>query len=462
LEAVTATEQFEYSYHSKTRREIFENWLDVSYLFGSFRTGVLLNARQPSEEGFRENGIRHRFLEFSLGDASVRAGHFYGLFGRGLVFAAYEDRAIRVDTALDGIIASAEAGRFRGSAFSGTPFEAERDVRGADLEFDPGRAWMLGATGLTYVAPDAPEGSNPANREWVASGRLSKIASFGDIYLEYGRKKGLDFEPVPDDRSQMGHAAYGSASLLAGPFSLVVEGKDYRRFAVIRKADGRVNLNNPPSLTREHVYTLLSRNAHNMDPDDEVGAQAELTITGPAGWSALLNANRTERSEGRLLYREAYASLEKERFGDFRLRGAFGYQESDAIYQTVVADLAWLADDSHSIMLQAQHQHVRLGGGPGYSFGEFDQQFFEIEFAASPHWTAAAVIEINNKYAAQRLLPGEKEGPFPALALSYVTSGGGTLTLWAGKRQAGRICTGGVCKFEPAFDGVELSGTLRY
>jgi hypothetical protein len=290
------------------------------------------------------------------------------------------------------------------------------------------------------------------NREWVASGRAAKILPFGDIYLEYGHKKGYDFDPVPDDRAQPGHAAYGAVSVLAGPASLVVEGKDYQRFAVIRKADGRVPLNNPPSLTREHVYTLLSRNAHNLDPDDEVGGQAEFTVTGPSGWNALLSANRTERHDGALLFREAYASVEKERLGHFRLRGAFGYQESDAIYQTGIADVAWILDDTHSISFQAQHQHVRLGGGPG----------FETEFAAAPHWTVSAVLEVNNKFPEQRLLPGEDEGPFPAVSFAYATNSGATMSLWIGKRQAGQICTGGVCKFEPPFDGIELTGTLRY
>lgn len=462
IESITATEQFEYSYHSESRREILENWLDVSYLFGSFRTGILLNAQQPSEEGLRKNGIRHRFVEFSLADASVRAGHFYGLYGRGLVFATYEDRGIRVDSALDGAIASIGLGRFRASGFSGTPSEVSRDVRGADLEFDAGRAFTIGATGLTYAAPDPPEGGPRANREWVASGRASKILPFGDVYLEYGRKKGYDYDPVPDDRWQSGHAAYGAVSLLGGPVSLVLEGKDYRRFAVIRKADGHVPLNNPPALTREHVYALLSRNAHNMDPDDEVGAQAEMTITGPAGWSAILNANRTERHEGALLFREAYAALEKQRIGDLRLRGAFGYQEADGFYQTAVGEVTWLAGETRSVTLQAQHQHVRLRGGPGFSLGAFDQQFLEIEYATAPHWTFAAVVELNNKYPEQRLLPGEEEGPFPAASISYVATSGHTITLWAGKRQAGRICTGGVCKFEPAFRGMELSGTFRF
>ena len=57
---------------------------------------------------------------------------------------------------------------------------------------------------------------------------------------------------------------------------------------------------------------------------------------------------------------------------------------------------------------------------------------------------------------------GEKAGPFPAVQVSYASPAGARLALWAGKRQAGYLCAGGVCKYEPAFEGVELTGTLRY
>jgi hypothetical protein len=459
---VSATDQFEYSYQSETRREIFENWLDVSYLFGSLRTGVLLNSRSPSEEGDRANELRHRFVEFSSDDLVVRAGHFYGLFGRGLLFAAYEDRTIRVDTALDGLMASGSFGPVRGAAFSGTPSGIARDIRGADIEADLGRSLSIGGSGLTYQAPGAAAGAAAVNREWVAAGRLSGMFSFGDAYLECGWKKGYDFETALDDEAHPGRALYGSVNIAVGPVALAVEGKDYDRFAVLPRADGRVTLNNPPALTREHGYTLLSRNAHNLDPDDEVGAQAEITVTGPSGWDAIVNANRTRNHDGDLLFEEAYASLEKERFGDFRVRGAFGYQDSEGLHQLAIGEATWFADPVHAVTVQAQHEHVRLEGGPDVDLGAFDQQLYGVEISRSPHWTVTGLIEVNNKYPEQRFLPGEKKGPFPAIAISYASSDGSAVTLWAGKRQAGRVCTGGVCKFEPAFEGIELAGTLRY
>jgi len=71
------------------------------------------------------------------------------------------------------------------------------------------------------------------------------------------------------------------------------------------------------------------------------------------------------------------------------------------------------------------------------------------------------MFEINNKYDEQRS-DLEAVGPFPSGQISYTISRGGNLNLWFGKRQAGFLCSGGVCKFEPAFDGVELFGLFRY
>ena len=61
-DAVTATNQFEYSYSLDTDDEIVENWLDLAYQFGDFRTSIMLNHQAPSEDGNRRNEIVHRYI----------------------------------------------------------------------------------------------------------------------------------------------------------------------------------------------------------------------------------------------------------------------------------------------------------------------------------------------------------------------------------------------------------------
>lgn len=458
---VMATDRFEYSYSSETQREIVENWLDASWMLGGLRAGILLSHRSPSEEGERANSVRHRFVEFTAEGLDLRAGHFYGLFGRGLVFAAHEDRTTRVDTALDGLWIQGARGRVRGVAFTGTPAGRDVDVRGADLTADVGEGVSAAVSGLTWRADDfaAPDGT--IHREWVVAPRLEAVFPFGGCYAEYGWKKGWDASVVPDDRSELGQAFYAGVDLFRGPVGLSVEAKDYKRFTVVRAADGRTPLNNPPALTRQHLYTLLNRDPHAIDADNEQGLQGELTVSAPAGIGLLLNASRTERQDGRRIFEEVYAQAERERWGNLRLRGAFGYREAEGRRHTVIADVTWQLDGRHSLALEAEQQHVDLGGGEGFDLGAYNQQFLKIELGIAPSWAVAALLELNDKFDEQRQA-GEQRGPFPALQVGYVTPTGADVTLWAGKRQAGYLCAGGICKYEPAFEGVELSGSLRY
>ncbi len=81
---VAVTNELEYSYGTATRLEIVEDWLDLSWSQGDLRAGLLFDHQAPGEEGGRVSEVRHRFVEFSTHGVDVRAGHFYGLFGRGL------------------------------------------------------------------------------------------------------------------------------------------------------------------------------------------------------------------------------------------------------------------------------------------------------------------------------------------------------------------------------------------
>lgn len=465
---ITATDQFKYSYSLETEAEIVENWLDVSYQFGGFRTGLLLNHQSPSEEGNRRNEIVHRFFEYRTGGFELRMGHFYGLFGRGLVWNSYEDRFIRVDTALDGVWFRGGVGPAVVQVLSGTtgttPIVSDPqgfltnsvDVRGIDVETRPVRGLMLGASGMTY-RPNLLPATDEVHREWVGTGRAGFHHDLASLYLEYGKKTGYEYNLASLERDA-GHAFYGSLGLFLGPVSLSVERSDYERFTVLERADGTQPLNRPPALVREHLFTLLNRKPHAMDQNDEQGWQIEAVSDLGRRWSLLVNASRIEDHHGEILYEEVYGHLERERTGDFRVRGAFGYQDSEgAIRQTVAGDLTWYTSSTMAWTVMAEQQHVRLG-----VLGAYDQQWFKLALDLPPRWTLDAMLETNNKHPAQ-FDQGEIRGDvFPSGQITFAMRGGGNLNLWFGKRQAGQICAGGVCKFEPAFEGVEFFGIFRY
>jgi cytochrome c biogenesis protein CcmG/thiol:disulfide interchange protein DsbE len=457
-EAVTATDKFKYSYHKETRKEILDNWLDVSYQFGGFRTGVMLRSEAPNEFGERGNRIEHRFFEFDSSDFSIRAGHFFGIFGRGLIFNSYEDRVVRVDTRLDGIIGTIRKDRLTATMFSGSPSVQTVDVRGADIEYDVGGNLKLGASGLTY-RPDDVVIDGQVNREWFSAYRARQNFSFGDYYVEYGYRHldYLDLEPKDPD---FGEALYANVNLYQGPVSVSWERSFYKRYIVVKGADGTTALNRPPSLTREFTWTMMNRDPHNMDQTNEKGHNLDLMFT-EGDWTLVGSGARLKQLSGETVYELGYGAVQKDHLGPFKITAGFGYQEAENIHQTVVGELIWKATDSTSWTLQAEHQHVRLEEGYGFDMGTFDTQWFKLEFESAPTWAVAAFLETSNKVDEQRQ-PTEEEGPFPAGQITYTLSQGGNLNLWFGKRQAGYLCSGGVCKFEPAFNGMEFFGLFRY
>jgi thiol-disulfide isomerase/thioredoxin len=462
-EAVTATDRFEYSYSNETRREIFDNWLDVSYQFGGFRTGIMLNTKAPSEEGDRGTSIEHRFFEFNSGNVFVRAGHFFGIFGRGLVFNSYEDRTVRIDTRLDGLIGTLKTGGLTATAFSGTPDGSpsvdDKDIRAADASFALPYKIHLAATGMTYRRDDEVLEDDKVNRDWVTAARIRQTFGFGDYYFEYGWKNSFKYDEMDD---LTGQALYGNLNLYRGPFSISWETSDYERFALIEGSGSFPALNRPPSLAREFTWTLINRSPHTLDANDEVGNNLDVLFSTQNGWNLLASGARIDNHAGDLIYELGYGSFVKDRIGPFRLQGAFAYQDSKGLHQIVMGELTWFVSETRSLTLQAEHQHVRLGGGEGFDLGAYDEQWFKLEYETAPRWAFAAIYEINNKYDELLEIQDEPKGPFPAGQITYTISRGGNLNLWAGKRQAGYLCSGGVCKYEPAFEGVEVFGVFRY
>jgi cytochrome c biogenesis protein CcmG/thiol:disulfide interchange protein DsbE len=459
LEAVTATNKFKYSYSTETEKEIMDNWLDIAYQFGGFRTGVMLRSEAPSEYGDRDNRIEHRFFEFDSSEFSIRAGHFFGIFGRGLLFNSYEDRVVRVDTRLDGIRGTWRRDNLTATMFTGTPSIQPIDVRGLDVEYSLPAGLKLALSGVTYRPDDYQSPEQMINREFFYTARARQNFSFGDYYLEYGQRDQIWQDGAPEDPRQ-GEALYANLNLYKGPFSISWERSFYKHFSVVPNADGATNLNRPPSLTREFTWTLMNRHPHNLDPDDERGHDLDVLFS-QNDWTLAGSGVRLKRLDGETVYEMAYASLQHEALGPFKLTAGFGYQEIEEIHQSVVGELSWKESSDVTWTLQAEHQHVRLEEGFGFDNGEFDNQWFKLEYERAPSWAVAVFYETNNMFDEQRP-SNEKKGPFPAAQITYTLSRGGNLNLWLGKRQAGYLCSGGVCKFEPAFEGVEFYGLFRY
>jgi hypothetical protein len=268
-----------------------------------------------------------------------------------------------------------------------------------------------------------------------------------------------------------GHGLYASASMSFGGLGLVAEAKDYQ--ALIFENEAGKPLNVPPAVLRNHTFNLLNRHPHQIDPADERGFQIEVTwltkrwtgqpTTLTANWGLTRNHGPAELGNH---FDDLYLEVQQEIGPRISLTGALSYQRSFVtnetpdpfrVLWTPIADLRVRLTDTQSAHLQVEHQHDESD-----AFGAFDVEFVALEWSRSPGLNVGLLLEHTNKSDLQLARLVESGRSFLAGTIDYTLFDQHELRLFYGKRNAGFICVGGVCRLEPDFDGVELSLISRF
>ncbi|MBN1825462.1 MAG: hypothetical protein JW958_04280 [Candidatus Eisenbacteria bacterium] len=472
--------QVEYSVNSDAERdslipkEIFEDWLELDLRFDMVRIGFRYEAFQPHElaaDSVRE-GFVHRFAEIDFGRGGVRAGTFYGIFGRGLLFRSYEDRNVRIDNDMDGIWLHGNVGPLAAKAFSGRMREVETDersdvLRGVDLEADLPAGFTAGGSYLLqssrnpnvneYVPP--PE---PAHAE-AYSGRAGYTHRLGDLYYEGGRINRLYVSPLDsriraldyDDVRGTGHYAAASVYPLDG-LALTGEYKRYERFRFQPQGSSGTDYNNPPALVRETAYTLMTRHPHEMNADDEEGFQIEAIYT-PV-WSTTLTLNRAETDDlsGGPLFHEWYGEWRQEIGEQWIVALAYDHIEQEAgggeadEYRTPALEVEYFPGGEWSLRGEYQFQESDTRSGITRDHFALLEYHPNMEFAFSVVGEHAQFLDPVADGAELR-----RDDYFYA-QVDWTLSMNHRFSVMAGKRREGYICVGGVCRKEPEFQGVEM------
>lgn len=472
----------EYSYNVETKKEILENWLNLDYTLGMFSAGMRLDVFQPNDpdpsisrgkDRFAE--IDYKYFKADIGDRSegleAIGGNFYTLFGRGMVLKSYEDRAIRIDNNLLGIKVT---GRYMGfilTGLSGTASNINNErndiLHAADLEYRGWRPVKFGATVASNLPP-----SEEIARTTLASIRL--LPSFWniDVYTEYTAKFNEDIRQNVFEGSEtiVGQGFYGNLNFYIGSLSLLGEYKYYDNIAFTSQ-DGTIFYNTPPSVRLEYTYTLPNRHPSPLNQANEKGFQVA------AGYSlseeTYLNAayTQTKSLPSSSYYQrvnqinipvstqlqEFYFNGQQDWNDNLTTIAAFAYNEELATNTkniTPILENRFYFGEVNTIKIILEHQHV--------TDRTTDEKYFSdvlsVEYLRSPKFSIAFVAEVQTKEPE----PGRTARKFWGFVQAGYKIGGHTdINLLVGTRQAGNICIGGVCRFEPAFQGVELKLLTR-
>jgi len=480
-EGLGFSNQLKYSYDYELNQETFENWFNLDYRYNIFSVGIRFDIFQPNDPNpaisrgkERYADIAFKYIEAEIGDIEegmkVTAGNFYSLFGRGLILKSYENRNIRIDNNLLGVKVEAYYSGLKLIALTGMAenFNAERKdiLHAADLEYKILPGLKIGGS---FASNDPQE---DAARTIIGSVRIQpRIWNF-DFYGEYGLKKNNDTksENLINAANYIGEAYYAGANFYYGPLSLVGEYKYYDNFT-FSSHDGTIIYNTPPAVRKEYAYVLLNRHPSPLNQANEKGFQVEtnysiadetfLTISygetktlGPDSYyQKVLGANQKVR----LQLKETFAQLNHTWNENFITIAAFGYnEERDANTKNITPILEnhFYFDEINTLRLIIEHQHTT----DKTTIEKYYTDVATLEYLRSPLLSISVVSEMQTKKSE----PEKTVRRFwNFIQFGYKLGEHTNLSLLIGKRQAGNICIGGVCRYEPEFSGVEVKMFTR-
>lgn len=476
-EGLSIGNELKYSFDIESKTEIFENWLNLDYQYSAFSAGIRYEIFQPNDPNpavyrskKRYGDIGFRYVSAMLGDINaggeITAGNFYMLMGRGMLVKIYEDRNLRVDNNLAGVHFEGWYRDIYMKAFSGsaenTLGQRNEILHAADIEY---RGLPFLHAGITY-ASNQPE-SPALARTGVASVRLQPQFENFDIYTEFAVKHNDDFQSSAALRDEKisGKALYTGLSVYNSLFSMTAEYKLYDNM-VFGSSDGTVIYNTPPGVRRDYSFALMNRHPVPLDQNNEEGYQIDFLIPYAQIYSLNFGYSRTVSLSNSSYYKRLLGSSvpSQESFEEFfistkfnaspaiELLPALGYMEesvTNTIAVTPILQYTHRLTDFTSVKASLEHQYVknRVNNERYY----IDQ--LTLEFHRSPDIRISFVSEMESKEPTA----GNVIRKFWNFAqFAYRVNENLRFSILAGSRQAGNICIGGVCRYEPEFRGVEL------
>jgi hypothetical protein len=475
--------QLEYSYNIDNNIEIFENWLTLDYNKNIFSAGLRFEAFQPNDPDpsisrgkVRYADIAYKYISVDIGDIeeglNITVGNFYKLFGRGMILKSYEDRNIRVDNNLLGVKVEANYKDFTLTGLTGSAansVDEHQDILHAfDLQYRGFEVIKLG----TSFASNQPAIDGIA-RTMLSSFRVQPSIWNFDGYAEYGIKSNKDDQSkiFNNDEWKVGDAFYSSLNFYYDDFSVVGEYKYYDNFAFTSN-DGTIFYNTAPSLRKEYTYQLLNRHPSPLNESNEEGYAVEINYNLSDETSVVANYGITNTLPSTSYYqrinnislpiatqlKEIYLQATHSWNESLTTILAFGYNEelsTNTKNFTPILENKFYFDDINTIKLVLEHQQTENLST--------DEKYFDdvvaLEYLRSPSFNVSLVTEMQTKEPeAGKTI--RKIWSF--IQFGYKLGDHSDLSLLFGSRQAGNICIGGICRYEPAFQGVELKMLTRF
>ncbi len=474
--------QWEYLYNMNDDIEssVSDARVDLDMGVGPLTLGVVYRAYQLSDPAYNPAGkdipeavVKHRYIAFEDEDISLRAGHFFATFGRGLTLRSYENADLEHDTVLDGIIAEYDAGALGLTALAGTTKEDESRtryhthvVRGARAAMPLGEWFEIAGSVVerSSILEDEGAAVHPDFARFEDGVRGAEVSgwigpfTFGGEYAdrrgEYPEAaKKVDSgtgEPVYP-RAQVekrGHATYASGTVDLGWATLFGEFKEFDDFAH--------SLVNPPTCVREHLWTLMNRATYEVDLNDERGFLVEGSSTLGDAFFVTGGASEARSHNRDLRHWEMFGHATYDVGSDVTLGaaasrsreylfGAEGGTGKFTEHTTGVAEVDFTIASDQTVELTLEMQRTEAPTFEGV----------QKDYLASFAWYPGADLTISGVYE-KTTADWEEREAWTMLSVRKSFDNDLEAEFAAGTERGGKKCAGGICRYEPEFEGVRF------
>lgn len=472
------------------------NYLKVDYTYGRFSAGLQADAYLPALQGYeigqqpgaRKFYLSSKYIRWQDNNFSVLVGDIFDQFGNGLVFRSYEDRQLGFNNSLEGISGSYRFGNYVSlKAMYGRPRlytdYASSWVRGADLSISLGD--IIGSSELQLSL----EGSYVNRYESLDKDDMRDFAAMGltspNLNLYSGRLnldwkglslrgeyavKGKDLPSATSEEAVKGSAAlaelgYNRRSLSIGATFRMLDNMG-TMLSLYGTGTGNA-LNYLPALTRQYTYMLANLNPYQVNPEGEIGGQVDIyySIRNKqdrhrywnlhANYSTYYTLHGSQSITGNreLLWQDINVDVERQWNRRLKTTLLFSFQEWNPYHgyrhrtyvsNIFVADVTYKFNRTTALRVEAQY----------LLSDEYEGDWVAglVEFSVAPHWS----VFFSDMYNIDKTKTNYYSGGF-----SY-THSRTRIQLSYGRNRAGYVCSGGVCRYSPAYTGLNLALTSSF
>lgn len=488
-------------------------WLNLNYKYKAVTAGVRYDMFNNSNlfdpnGSYTDQGIGMFFAEIDLGKLDLRAGHIYDQVGSGIIFRAYELRPLLWDNALFGVKLDYELNdNWKLKAFTGR----QRFLFGT---YD---SVIKGGSIDGYIQLGSEE--NPLNlspgfgivsrtnseavtekfvsilRNYIGDDRIEKFGynnylfslynslDYGNFgwYIEGAYKSPDVFLDPFDELTQLngtvtpgkfvreaGSTIYTSLSYATRKIGITLEAKRTENFNF--RTDQTLTLNRGiinfiPPMMRQNTYRLTSRYAPATQDISELAFQGDFRYNLAKKLSGLTNFSVINTIDGDALYRELYTHILYKYKRKWRLTAGAQMQfYNQAVYEgkptTKTDDVMTITPFFDFLYNITRRNSIRVEGQYMSTEQDYGSWVYAlVEVGIAPHWQ----FEASGMY---NIIPNETNENipeairgnqifYPTLGAVY-SEGPNRYSLRYVKQVEGVVCSGGVCRLEPAFSGVKF------